>query len=143
VSFDGETNAARHGLGVHAALHQIILRPLAGRSKRHLFVIKASDDDHRKVRRLGAQLGERLKAFAVGQREVQQDDIHITLGELFQPAREPVSPPQVYRGACRLEEHLPKQSRVGRIVFDQQDPGWSVIHLIHSLEASRRPARIR
>ena len=78
VPLDGVADCARQRRALESALDQVVLRAQLQRLHRPLLVVEAGEDDDRQVGRALARPQQRVEALAVGQAEVEQDDVEIS-----------------------------------------------------------------
>jgi hypothetical protein len=66
------------------------LSPVPYRLHCQLFVVEAAEHDYRQFFGVHVQPAKSVQAFTVGEREIQKDDVHPSLGELFKTGRKAV-----------------------------------------------------
>ena len=120
-ALDGILHRAQQQFPVDLALDEVILRAALDRGQCQRLVVGAGEDDDGDFGRMRVDLGERLEAQAVGQRQVEQHEGDIAAGKRLETAREAVGVLEPESGGRLLQEHFPDQAGVARVVLDQQD----------------------
>ena len=118
---DGVADRSDQQVVVDLALDQVILGPgLHGLDGRRLVVIAREHHD-RHVAGMGVHGDEGLQALAVGQREIQEDDIEGEFAEPLQAGGEQFHVAQFERSVPAVAQQVAHDPNVVRIILDQED----------------------
>ena len=90
LPFDREANGSRQRRRVQRAFHDVILRTLTDGSHADFLVLETGEQDYRQSLGMSPQLAVCVKSLAVGQGEIEKNDIDSAVVDLLDPAREPV-----------------------------------------------------
>jgi hypothetical protein len=114
--------------GFERRLRQVVL--CTDSQGRHVesFIVQAREDDDRHVSRSTDYLGDGLQPLRIGQREVEEDDIVLLLGQLLPGRDEPVDVIGLEPEGWVLAQELQRQARVRRVVLDEENPERDVAH---------------
>ncbi len=130
VTLDRVADRARQQIAVHLPLDEIVLRAVAHRRDGQRFIAQAGEHDDRHVGRVGPDRRERAEAGAVGQGQVEQDDVDAAGAQPLERGREPPD-------ALQLERPRPVRERL----LDEQDVTRVVLHE-EDLEGGRHPISV-
>ena len=95
AALDGVADRTHQQVVVHLAFDQIVLRPGLHGLDRGALVVMAREHDDRHVAGVGVHGEEGFQPLAVGQAEVQQDDVELLLGAALDGRREQLDLDQV------------------------------------------------
>ena len=102
----------------HSTLHEVVLRAVADRLEPHRFVVQAGHHEDRYAG-LGHDRRQRIEAVAVGQIEVEQNGVERLQGQKVEAPGQTIDMRQ--SDGAAFAQHGLDQTRVARVVLDQQD----------------------
>jgi len=120
LALDGVADDPGEQLAFNSAFHEVILCSRAHRLERHRLIIEPRDHDDRLVRGQLACPLEGRQPIAVGEPQVEQDDVHGGPAQTLDRALEAVHPFDVEVAGRQLSQHLEDQPGVPGVVLDQQ-----------------------
>ena len=120
-AFDGVADGAGQQPAVHLALDEIILRAVPDGVDGELFVGQSGQDDDGHVGRLGENGLERPESPAVGEIEVQQDQVDVVTLQAGKPLAEVLDPDHLVDAVGLFVRHQLNQPAVAGVIFHKQN----------------------
>ena len=121
LALDGVADHARQQLAFDASLHEVVLCAGPHCIERHLLVVQSRDDHDRFGGKTGVNPRERFQALAVGQAEIEQDDVDAGLVDTIERRVQTFEPLELEVQLSGFAEQLEDEPRVPRVVFDEED----------------------
>ncbi len=118
----GVADGADEGGAVHPAFREVVLGPLLEQPDAEVLVVEPGQDHDRYVPCSGPHCPDGLGPLAVGEPEVEQDEVGPLGLEHGERGREAAGVQDRERVLRILREELLDQLRIRRVVLDQQDP---------------------
>ncbi len=110
--------------GVGLPLDEVVLRSFVERLEGQRLVVRAAQDHHRDVWHGGLEPPQTLQALGVGQREVEQDAVHLVCEHVHAGFGEGDHMSHLEAPGPPVAKHLADQAGVARVVFDEQKGPW-------------------
>ena len=122
LALDGVPDGAHEQVPIEFPLDQVILRALPDRAHGGLRVVPAGEHHDRDPGSGTANVCERFESPAVGEGQVQENEVRPSAAQDLQPGSEAVRIFDEEGLLPRVADELPDQPGVAGVVLDQQQP---------------------
>ncbi len=133
-ALDGVPDTALEEVPVEISLDQVVLRAALHCLHSIPIILDKRQHDNWHAARYTSERRERVLGRGIGKGEVEEYYVDTTLRETLDARGQPIHPVQLKSGRpADVGKHLPDQTHITRVIFDQQDAdGWRGVLFRHA-----------